>query len=168
VLSQVAIYGVANAGEIEATAAEIDLSEHEVVVASDVDLEVSSPVPLSVSADHSIWEMTSLRASFTGNVVASRGLFSIECTELVVEYSAEGEVLSATATGEVTLIRGDWSGAAETATLDLVAGVVTLTGRSSVEGGGNRLQGSTIRVFMTSERVECDDCTMVVVTPELD
>ncbi len=147
---------------------EVDLTDQEVVVASDVDVAVGTAIPLSVRADHSTWDMPSLMASFTGSVSATRGEFSIECPDLVVEYSSEGEVVSATATGGVSLIRGDWSGSAETANLDLVEGIVTLTGSSSIEGGGNRLQGSTIKVFMTSERVECDDCTMVVLTPGLD
>jgi lipopolysaccharide transport protein LptA len=168
VLGEVSIYGVANAGEVEATAAEVDLSEEQVVVGTDVEVSVSSAIPLSVSAEHSVWEMSSLTASFSGSVVATRGQFSIECDELLVEYSSESEVTRATATGGVSLSRGEWSGSAETANLDLVEGVVTLSGNSSIDGSGNRLQGTSIRVFMANERVECDDCTMVVLTPELD
>jgi len=168
IFTGVSLSSVANAGEIEVSAEVVDLTNQELIVASDVAVSVETATPLTVSAEHSEWEMASSRATFTGGVVATRGLFTIECNLLVVEYSSDGNVESASATGGVRLTRGDWSGTAGSASLNLVDGVVTLTGDSLIEGGGNRLQGSTIRVYMTSERVECDDCSMVVLTPELD
>jgi len=125
-------------------------------------------LPLTVRAAHSTWDVSARQASFSGDVAASRGPLEVRCDTLEARYDAEGQLISALATGHVVVTRHEWRAQAERAELAVAEGAVTLTGSPTVTNGAHALRGEQIRLYVEREAVDCDQCTLVVDAAGLD
>ena len=133
--------------------------------ATGVSLQVDSQPELVVSAERSSWALASGQAVFEGEVKATRGELSLECDRLKVVHREDGQVESATATGNVRLRRDGWLAKGEVAELDQEQGRLVLTGSPVLEEAGNRLVGERIVVSLEAEEVTCERCTLSIGTP---
>lgn len=134
-------------------------------VATDVSLRVDGTPELVIQAEKSTWTLSEGKAVFTGSVVATRGTLVLRCDTLEVEHAEAGDIRIAVALGNVEIEREAWRATGGRATLDQEKGSLVLTESALLEEGGNRLVGERIRVFLESEQVECERCTLSLGTP---
>ncbi len=125
-------------------------------------------LPLTVKAERSTWDVTAQLARFEGAVEAGRGPLSVTCDRLEARYDAEGQLVSAVATGAVVVVRAEWRATATQAELRVGEGAVTLTGEPTVTNGAHALRGERIVLYVEREAVDCDRCTLVVDAAGLD
>jgi lipopolysaccharide transport protein LptA len=130
-----------------------------------VELRVAGTPELVIEAEQSTWSMGEGKAVFSGKVIATRGSLVLRCDQLEVQHTPEGEVLFALALGHVEISREGWTATGGRATLDQEQGSLVLTESPRLEEGGNRLVGERIRVFLESDRVECDHCKLSIGAP---
>ncbi len=136
-----------------------------VAKAQDVSLRVEGAPELLIKAEQSTWDLKAGKAVFSGGVTATRGSLTLRCDSLTVEHEESGEVRLALASGHVEIERDDWKATGGRATLDQRQGSLVLTESPQLEEGGNRLVGDRIRVFLESERVDCEHCTLSLKGP---
>ncbi len=125
-------------------------------------------LPLKVEAAKSSWDVTARLATFTGDVQASRGPLEVRCDVLEARYGPEGQLISALATGQVSVTRLEWRASADRAELAVAEGAVTLTGSPTVTNGAHALRGEQIRLYVEREAVGCEQCTLIVDAAGLD
>jgi lipopolysaccharide transport protein LptA len=103
--------------------------------------------------------------TFSEGVVATWGNLVLRCDSLGVTHDASGAVRLASATGNVEIERDNWKATGGRAVLDQQQSSLVLTESPSLEEGGSRLVGDRIRVFLQTERVECEKCTLSLTRP---
>lgn len=157
---------VADGGPLRALTAErVAMAAEDRAEASGVSAELAGGIPLTIRAEKSSWELKTRRAVFEGAVEAERGPFHLSCQRLEVQADEAGAPSRALATGEVRVSRAPWEARGGSAELQLAAGVLTLTGQPRVSDGRSELTGERIVLHMDDERVECDNCTLVLPDP---
>lgn len=157
---------VADGGPLRALTAErVAMAGEDRAEASGVSAELAGGIPLTIRAEKSSWELKTRRAVFEGAVEAERGSFHLSCQRLEVQADEAGAPTRALATGEVRVSRAPWEARGDSAELQLAAGVLTLTGQPRVSDGRSELTGERVVLHMDDERVECDNCTLVLPDP---
>lgn len=122
--------------------------------------------PLQIRASHSTWDLAKHTAHFEGNVTVVRGVVTMTCTALDVNYDG-ARVDRIVATDHVRVTREGRLATAETAELEGATGKITLTGAPTLAEGPNHLAGTTITLFLDDEKAECvgagdAPCTLTV------
>lgn len=101
---------------------------------------------VQITSDTLKIENRSKRATFLGNVKATFNSIVFSCDKVVVSYSKDGTITHLTATGNVTVKKGDATATAKTAQLNTNTNTLTLKGTPSLIRGNNKLQGKTVVV----------------------
>lgn len=157
---------LADGGPLRALSAErVAMAGEDQVEASGVSAELAGGIPLTIVAEKSSWELKTRRAVFEGAVVAERGPFHLSCQRLEVQADEAGAPSRAVATGDVRVSRAPWEARGSSAELQLPAGVLTLTGSPRVSDGHSELSGERVVLHMDDERIECENCTLVLPDP---
>ncbi|MGD9740677.1 MAG: LptA/OstA family protein [Bauldia sp.] len=99
---------------------------------------------------------------YSGGVVATRGDMVIRADALTVFLPADGGAAGGAfqrieATGNVTIVAGQQSAAAQRAVVDMVAQTVVMNGAVSVQDGPNRLSGQTLTVNLATNDWRLED-----------
>jgi lipopolysaccharide export system protein LptA len=118
--------------------------------------------PLEISAPRSSWDLKAREVRFSGGVELKRGDARMTCQEMVVRFREPGQLEAAEATGEVRFQQGERRARAERASLDGPSGRVELLGHPELEEGPHRMAGQRVILWLDQERVECEDCRLVV------
>jgi lipopolysaccharide export system protein LptA len=99
---------------------------------------------------------------YSGAVVATRGDMVIRADALTVYLPAEGGADGVAfqrieASGNVTIVAGQQTAAAQRAVVDMVAQTVVMTGAVTVQDGPNRLAGQTLTVNLATNDWRLED-----------
>lgn len=134
--------------------------------AADVTLKGGS-APLEIRAQRSEWDLRNRAATFTEEVVVTRGDVQIACGQLRVTYKDADHLDVVVATGGVDVTRGGRRAHAERAEIDGDSGRITLTGAPTLSEGPNALAGDRITLYLDDERALCEGaagtpCRLVV------
>jgi lipopolysaccharide export system protein LptA len=121
--------------------------------------------PLVVTAPSSSWELGSRAARFEGGVDLQRGAFSLTCQTLDLAFDERGRIVSATARGDVRVERDPWVATGQVGTLTAASGLLVLEGEPRVSDGQSSLSGRLVELHLDQERVDCQDCQLVVDLP---
>lgn len=131
-----------------------------------VDVKLSRPASgapaLEITAPRSTWDLKAQTAHFEGGVVVMRADVELRCAALDVAYASVDRLERAVASGAVEVRSGARRASGATAVLTTATGEIVLTGSPTVTEGANTMTGSTIRFLLDDERVECEDCRLVV------
>ena len=151
-------------GVARVAVAEADLGAQGKGEAKDVSASLSSPgaPDLVIEAPASSWDLAANMVQFSGGVVATRGDVVLRCQSLDVRFDAENRVELAEADGPVHLSRGSLEARSQRALLTGATGRVDLLGDASLDEPSGRLSGKRIVLWLDDDRVECDDCRLVV------
>lgn len=122
----------------------------------------AAPPPLQVEAPRSDWDLRARVVRFSGGVVATRGPVRLTCASLEVHYLDAERVDRALAEGEVEVRHGERVATGQRAELHAADGRVVLTGQPQLVEGANTLRGQQITLYLDDERLQCQDCTLVV------
>jgi|WetSurMetagenome_2_1015567.scaffolds.fasta_scaffold461879_2 lipopolysaccharide transport protein LptA len=120
------------------------------------------PPSLTVASARADWDLKAKKVVFDGNVVASRGPFTLSCDHLEVTYQRADRLEHASATGHVRVSREDLEALGERAILDVDSGRVELLGQPRIHQGSQSLAGNRILLWLDDERLECEGCSLVV------
>ncbi len=121
--------------------------------------------PLVVTAPRSSWELGTRAARFEGGVELTRGAFSLSCASLELSFDEQGRIATAIARGSVRVERAPWVATGQTGTLDAATGLLVLEGEPLVSDGLSTLTGERVELFLDQERVDCQECRLVVDLP---
>ena len=121
--------------------------------------------PLVITAPRSSWELGSRAASFEGGVELARGPFALSCERLELSFDERGRIQTATAIGAVRVERQPWVATGQRGTLTAASGLLVLTGEPRVSDGQSTLSGAQVELHLDDERVDCQDCQLVVELP---
>ena len=127
----------------------------------------ADPPPLDISAARSNWNLADRVVRFDGQVVATRADVRLECDSLVVHYEGPDRVKWVEADGAVRVTRGQRTASSEHAVLTTATGKVELTGQPQLFEGPNRMTGVRIVLWLDDEKVDCEDCRLVVEGPSV-
>jgi lipopolysaccharide transport protein LptA len=131
-----------------------------------VDVRLSRPASnapaLEITAPRSTWDLKAQSAHFEGGVVVVRAGVELRCAVLDVTYASVDRLERAVASGSVEVRSGARRASGATAVLTTATGEIVLTGSPTLTEGANTMSGSTIRFLLDDERVECQDCRLVV------
>ena len=117
---------------------------------------------LEITAPRSTWDLKAQTAHFEGGVVVVRAGVELRCAALDVTYASVDRLERAVASGAVEVRSGARRASGAIAVLTTATGEVVLTGNPMLTEGANTMSGSTIRFLLDDERVECQDCRLVV------
>ena len=106
---------------------------------------------ISIDGDHGVFE---------GNVRAVRDDLSFSAKRVDVVFGPDGDIVKASAKGQVTVQQGDREAAGETAVFH--EGRLVLSGRPTVRQGSNEMTGEKIIFVVGQQTIECIQCTMKV------
>lgn len=112
---------------------------------------------IDISADHLKVDHEKRSAVFEGHIRATFGALRLVCAKMSLRYTEKGEVESLAAWGGVTVTTDDGEAKSESAELDVRAFRLVLKGHPSIERGGNRLEGSQIKVDLKTGKVDVAD-----------
>jgi lipopolysaccharide export system protein LptA len=120
----------------------------------------AAPAPLpregaaiDVRADEVTLEPRRHVARFEGNVRLERGSAAVSCRRLVAETGEHGELRHARAEGDVRVETGNLTASAPVAELDLVAGLVSLSGGVTIERADARLESDSVDLRLDGGQV---------------
>lgn len=116
---------------------------------------------LEISGDKSSWDLDKGTAQFEGQVVVTRGPFTLH-TDLLDVFWVDDRVDRAVATGRVVVSKDDRIANADRGVLDGETGKFTLTGNATLAEGGNQMRGDTIVLWLDDGRLECTRCTLAL------
>ncbi len=116
---------------------------------------------LEISGQRSSWALDKGVVQFDGNVVAKRGAFTLRADSLVVHWKDE-RIDRAEATGSVVVARGERVAKSRRGVLEGETGKFTLTGAPTITEGGHRMKGDAIVLWLDDERLECNQCVLVL------
>jgi lipopolysaccharide export system protein LptA len=94
------------------------------------------------------------RAVYSGRATAVRDRATLTCQRLEVQFDAQREVKTITATGEVVVVDGDRRATGEAATWDNVTGVLVVTGHPTVRQGTREVEGERVTFTAGVDRLE--------------
>ena len=120
------------------------------------------PPSVTVQAQRARWDLKAGEGHFEGEVQVQRGPLALRCDRLSLQVDAAGVITAVLGEGQVRLQRGEASAQADRVLLDPVAGLLTLTGQPLLTEGAHRLSGQSIRFWVDADRIECEDCRVVV------
>ena len=107
-----------------------------------------------VQADKLAIEHQKRLARFEGHVRAVYGELTLHCDQMVLSYSAKGEILTLRAEGRVTVRRDSTKATARVARLDASRALLIMEGSPVLERGPHRLEGTTITVHLETSRID--------------
>ena len=127
-----------------------------------------APPPLEIQSRHSNWDLAERRVEFRGGVVAVRGEMQLSCETLEVRLGEADAIEEATARGDVLVNQGDRSMTAESAVLHTATGRLVLAGSPVVRVGENALSGERVTLWLDSNQLDCEGCSVLFEYPEPD
>ena len=116
---------------------------------------------LEISGDKSSWELDEGTVRFEGQVVATRGSFTLR-TDLLDVFWVEERVERAVAVGSVVISKENRVARADRGVLDGDTGKFTLTGNATIKEGANQMRGESIVLWLDDGKLECTRCTLVL------
>lgn len=120
---------------------------------------VNAREPIEIAADALEVQQDKRIATFTGNVSANQGTMVMKADRLIVTYSQAGDANSISkldAVGKVFLSTATETAQGNSATYDVPAGIITLTGSVLLTQGQNVLRGerAVLNLATGNSRVE--------------
>jgi lipopolysaccharide transport protein LptA len=140
----------------------VEVVSPEEVSATEVRVASTQDPGFEVEAPRSRWDMNGRVAVFEGGVTARRGDFQMECAQMEIRYREDGELESATATGEIRIRRPPWTASGDTASIDLAEGTIALHGSARITNGQHHMRGERILLAMDEETIDCTDCVVEI------
>lgn len=123
--------------------------------------------PIDVQADSTEFDGGKNLVTFTGNVTAKRGPMTINSQALEVKLNpATREISEITATGKVSVRRGDVLATGKKAVYDVAADTVTLTGEPKIWRGTDAVEGETVLMHIKDERLIVKGGAHVILNPQ--
>lgn len=123
---------------------------------------VRADVPnLQIHSEQSSWSFREQSATFSGNVVATRGTATLNCDQMTVWFGQGEQIHRAHAEGNVVFQQADRQAQAAEATLDGLNGQLQLSGNPEITRQHQRMSGTIITLWLDDERVDCEGCTLV-------
>jgi lipopolysaccharide transport protein LptA len=119
---------------------------------------------LEVSGASSRWDLDSGKVEFEGNVRLAQGDVELRCSRLEAEYKGDA-LRTAKATGDVRVQKDGAVATGRQAVWDASQGTVTLTGDAILKDASRRLRGAEIVIYLDERRLECRECSLIIVTP---
>ncbi len=120
---------------------------------------VDARAPIEIAADALEVQQDRRTATFTGNVNANQGTMVMKADRLIVTYSQAGDanaISKLDAVGKVFLSTATETAQGNSATYDVPAGIITLTGSVVLTQGQNVLRGerAVLNLATGNSRVE--------------
>lgn len=109
--------------------------------------------PIDVQADRVTLDVRRHQATFEGDVRLRRGSAEITCRKLSAQTGEHGELRHARAEGDVRVRVGGVTATAPVAELDLVRGIVALSGGVTIERADARLAGDRVDLRLDGAEV---------------
>jgi len=108
--------------------------------------------PVSVDAGRIVVEDRANRVSFAGNVVVTQAGLTVRSQRMLINYTDAGslELQRLTATGGVTVTRGNERATGNTAIYDFNRRIITLAGDVQLRQSGNTLSGGRLVIDLQS------------------
>lgn len=113
--------------------------------------------PISINADMLEWAQRGDRdvLEYSGNVIATRGDMIIRASRLTVFLPAGGAAADVTfdrieASGNVSIVAGPQTVAAQLAVMDMLAQTVVMTGNVTLDDGANQMSGDRLTVDLAT------------------
>jgi len=98
---------------------------------------------------------------FEGNVVVTDPEMTLKAEQMTVAFTAEKQIKTITAQGNVRLFRKEGTASGKKAVFDAVARTVVLTGEPKLQRGTDVLAGETITLFLNEKKMICTPARMV-------
>jgi lipopolysaccharide export system protein LptA len=139
--------------------------------------EVGKPAEISANPGATVvtsevfrLDMAQKQGVFTGNVLVVANDFKLKATEITVFFAADGsnKIERLVARGAVEIEQSDRNAKSNQAEYLVAQDKMILSGSPEItQRGGNRLTGSTITIYRSSNRMEVDGRSRVVLYNEL-
>jgi len=116
--------------------------------------------PTEITAERSSWDLKTREVRFEGDVVVTRGGFTLRCGRLTVQMSDAERVSHALAEEDVVISQDGRRATGARAELHPETGQVVLEGAPVVEEGPHRMRGERVVLWLDDERMECERCSI--------
>lgn len=112
----------------------------------------NSNAPVDFDADSFTLDDRANRAVLSGNVIIRQGGLTMRASRTIIDYSDAGalQINRITATGGVTVTRGDESARGSVAVYDFGRRIITMAGGVSLRRGGDTLSGGRLTIDLRS------------------
>lgn len=127
-------------------------------------------LPVEITADSLDLDQAAGTAVFSGNVELGQGSLRLAAGKVDVVYgkagtSAQGQIVSVTAKGDVTLTNGGEAAEAQTAIYNVAAGNIEMSGDVILTQGVNALAGEKLTIDLTSGRANMSGRVRTIFQP---
>lgn len=112
----------------------------------------NSNAPVEFDADNFTLDDRANRAVLSGDVVITQAALTMRAQRTIIDYSDAGslQINRITATGGVTVTRGDESARGEVAVYDFSRRIITMAGGVALQRGGDTLNGGRLTIDLRS------------------
>jgi lipopolysaccharide transport protein LptA len=118
-----------------------------------------------IDSDSLVLDSNRSVAKWKGHVVAKRGTTTITAPELDAHYDEKGQVTRVLAANQVEATDGDRWAKGKKANYDVANGTLVLTGNPEATQGANRMRGSKVIFYLSSNKLEVENATTVFSKP---
>ena len=112
----------------------------------------NSRAPINVDAGRIVAESRSDRVSFSGGVTVTQAGLTVRAQRMLLNYTDDGalDIQRITATGGVTVNRGNESASGDVAIYDLGRRIITMSGNVRLRRGQDSLNGGRLTIDLQS------------------